>query len=79
MGTLIPRKRKDGSIGYTALIAFKRDGKIARRKPKTFDRKQAANAWMVPRKIELRKPGGVAVRPTAGPSGRRKTSENPPR
>jgi integrase len=59
MGTLIPRKRKDGSTGYTALITLKRDGKIAHREAKTFDRKQAANAWMVTRETDLRKPGGL--------------------
>jgi integrase len=59
MGTLIPRKRKDGSTGYTALITLKRDGKITHREAKTFDRRQAANAWMVTREIELRKPGGL--------------------
>jgi integrase len=62
MGTLIPRKRKDGSTGYTALITLKRDGKIAHREAKTFDRKQAANAWMVTRETELRKPGGLERR-----------------
>jgi hypothetical protein len=59
MGTFIPRKRKDGSTGYTALITLKRDGKIAHREARTFDRKQAANAWMVTRETELRKPGGL--------------------
>jgi integrase len=62
MGTLIPRKRKDSSTGYTAPITPKRDGKITHREAKTFDRRQAANAWMVTREIELRKPGGLERR-----------------
>jgi hypothetical protein len=42
MGHIVPRKRKDGSIGYTAQIVLKRDGKVAHREAQTFDRKQAA-------------------------------------
>jgi hypothetical protein len=59
MGTIIPRKRKDGSTGYTALITLKRDGKIAHREAKTFDRRQAANAWIGRRETELRQPGAL--------------------
>jgi hypothetical protein len=59
MGALISRKRKDGSTGYTALITLKQGGKIAHREAKTFDRRQAANAWMERRESELRKPGGL--------------------
>jgi integrase len=68
MGTLIPRQRKDGTTGYTALITLKKGGKIAHREAKTFDRRQAANAWMERRETELRKPGGLDRRedPTLG-------------
>lgn len=59
MGTLIPRKRKVGTTGYTALNTLKKCGKIAHREAKTFDRRRAAHAWMERRKIELRKPGGL--------------------
>ncbi len=59
MGHIVPRKRKDGSVGYTAQIVLKRDGKVAHREAQTFDRKQAANAWMVRREQELSKPGAI--------------------
>lgn len=62
MGTLLPRKRKDGSTGYTALITLKRGGKIIHREAKTFDRKQAASAWMENREKDLKKPGGLERR-----------------
>ena len=59
MGHIVPRKRKDGSVGYTAQIVLKREGKVAHREAQTFDRKQAANAWMVRREQELSKPGAI--------------------
>jgi integrase len=59
MGTIIPRKRKDGSTGYTAQILLKREGKIVHREAKTFDRKQAASAWLDKREGELAKPGAL--------------------
>jgi integrase len=59
MGHIVPRKRKDGSVGYTAQIVLKRDGKVVHREAQTFDRKQAANAWMVRREGELSKPGAI--------------------
>lgn len=59
MGTIIPRKRKDGSTGYTAQILIKRAGKIVHREAKTFDRRVAANAWLQSRETELAAPGGL--------------------
>jgi hypothetical protein len=49
MGTIIGRTRKDGSKAYTAQIVIKRGGVIVHREAETFDRKQAANAWIVKR------------------------------
>jgi integrase len=60
MGHIVPRQRRDSSIGYTAQIVIKKDGKVAHREAKTFDRRQAANAWMARREDELRKPGAIA-------------------
>ena len=40
MGTILPRKRKDGTTGFTALITLKQNGKIAHREAKTFDRRR---------------------------------------
>lgn len=59
MGTVIPRRRKDGTISYLAQITIKRQGKIAHREAQTFDRRQAANAWLEKRETELAKPGGL--------------------
>ena len=59
MGTIIPRKRKDGSTGYTAQILVKRSGAIVHREAQTFDRKQAAKVWLARRETELRVPGAL--------------------
>jgi integrase len=59
MGTIATRERSDGTKGYQAQIVIK-DGKtIVHRETKTFDRKQAAAAWLERREKELHKPGGV--------------------
>jgi integrase len=59
VGTIIARKRKDGSVGYTAQILIKRKGVIIYREAQTFDRKQAAGAWLKRRETELAKPGAL--------------------
>ena len=59
MGTIIGRTRKDGSKAFTAQIVIKKDGVIVHREAQTFDRKQAANAWIVKREAELKRPGGL--------------------
>jgi integrase len=59
MGTIIERTRKDGSRAFTAQIVIKQGGKIAHREAETFDRRQAANAWIVKRESELKQPGGL--------------------
>jgi hypothetical protein len=53
MGSIIVRTRKDDSKGYTAHIVIKKGGKIVHRETQTFDRKQAANAWMVKREASF--------------------------
>ena len=58
MGTIVPRKRKDGTIGYTAQIVIKAEGKV-HREAKTFDRRQAAAAWLEARERVLRRPGAL--------------------
>jgi integrase len=63
MGTIIPRKRKDGTVGYTAQIVVKRGGAIAHREAQTFDRKQAARHWLFRRETELREPGALEKAP----------------
>jgi len=59
MGSIIERPRKDGSKAFTAQIVIKKDGKIVHREAETFDRRQAANAWIVKREAELKRPGGL--------------------
>ncbi|MDP2411464.1 MAG: site-specific integrase [Pseudolabrys sp.] len=59
MGSIIGRTRKDGTTAYAAQIVIKKDGRIVHREAETFDRKQAANAWIVKREAELKKPGGL--------------------
>lgn len=65
MGTIVARKRKDGSTGYTAQIVIKRGGVIVHRESQTFDRKQAATTWLGRREGELKSDGGLerALRP----------------
>jgi integrase len=58
MGSIIARKRKDGTTGYRVQIVVKRQGNT-HQEARTFDRKQAATAWMVRREQELSKPGGL--------------------
>ena len=59
MGSIISRKRKDGSTGYHAQVTIKRGGLIMHRETRTFDRRQAASAWLEKRETELAKPGAV--------------------
>jgi integrase len=59
MGTINERKRKDGTSAYLAQIVVKRDGKIVHRDNRTFDRRQAAAAWLEKRETELAKPGAI--------------------
>jgi integrase len=66
MGTIIQRSRTDGSIAYMGQISLMRDGRIVHRESKTFDRRQAASAWIRKRETELSKPGAqLGVRPGA--------------
>src|SRR3990167_5425884 len=55
MGSIIARKRKDGSTGYRAQIILKSGGKIISREAKPSDRRPAATAWMARRENELAK------------------------
>jgi integrase len=59
MGTIVARKRQDGSTGYTAQILRKKSGIIIHREAQTFDRRQAASAWLKRRETELSEPGAI--------------------
>ena len=60
MGSIISRKRADGSIAYMAQISIMHDRKIVHREVRTFDRRPAAAAWMKKREAELSKPGALS-------------------
>lgn len=60
MGTILERKRKDGSTGYHAQIAVQRGG-FQHRETKTFDRRPAAAAWMKRREKELADLGDLGL------------------
>ncbi|PBS11370.1 integrase [Lysobacteraceae bacterium NML93-0792] len=53
MGTIVSRRRKDGSLGYTAQIRIHRQGKCIHSESETFDRRQLATEWMRRREAEL--------------------------
>lgn len=59
MGTITPRKRKYGSIGYTVQIRRKEKGRVVYTEAKTFDREAAARAWNEKREKELAQPGAL--------------------
>lgn len=42
MGSIIRRKRKDGSVAYTARVKLQKAGKCAFSQAQTFDRKASA-------------------------------------
>ena len=63
MGSIVSRKRKDGTIGHTAQIRLKDGGKVIFTESQTFDRKPAAQAWLKKRETELAVPGAL-IKPT---------------
>lgn len=68
MGTIVARKRKDGSVGYTAQIRIKHEGKIIHTESQTFERKPAASQWLKRRETELSEPGALAKTKEANPT-----------
>lgn len=59
MGTIQIRQRRDGTKGFQAQVLIKQDGRVVHREQRTFDRKQAASAWLERRESELARPGGM--------------------
>lgn len=53
MGTIVARRRKDGTTGYTARIRLKRDGRLVHTETETFSRKALAQEWLTRREAEL--------------------------
>lgn len=60
MGSIVERKRKDGTVAYMAQIMIMRDRKILFRENRTFERRPAATAWLKKREAELAQPGALA-------------------
>lgn len=59
MGTITKRKRKDGTTAHYAQILIQRKGRIVHREAETFEREQAAKAWLARRETELAQPGAL--------------------
>lgn len=59
MATITARPRQDGTVGYTAQIKIKRGGRVIFSQAATFDRLQAAKAWVARKEKELAKPGAL--------------------
>lgn len=59
MGTIVSRKRRDGTVAYTAQVRIKRGGKVIHSEAQTFNRKSAASAWLKKRETELAQPGVI--------------------
>ena len=67
MGTIIERKRKDGSTGYHAQVVVKKRS-LVHRESRTFDRRPAATAWIKKRKHELGQPGALVTAKVEDPT-----------
>lgn len=59
MGTIIPRKAKDGSTRYRAQIRITKAGKLVYQESDTFSTRALAKAWLARREAELEKPGAI--------------------
>jgi integrase len=59
MGSIVARKRLNGTTGFTAMIRIKRDKQIIHQENQTFDRKTAAATWIKRREAELAAPGAL--------------------
>lgn len=57
MGTILIRRRANGTKAYMGKIILKQNGKVIHRESRTFDRRIAAQAWMVKREADLRENG----------------------
>ena len=57
MGTIIKRRRKNGSTAWLAQITIKKDRKVVVRESKTFERRSTAAAWIEDREERFALPG----------------------
>jgi hypothetical protein len=68
MGAITERRKKDGGKSYLAQVKIVRGGEIVHRENRTFERRQAAAAWLEKREGELRAPGGLERARAESPS-----------
>ena len=61
MGTITPRKNKDGSTSYKAQVRVRKGKKVVFQETQTFERRQAAAAWAKKLETDLNGPGGLAA------------------
>jgi integrase len=59
MGTIIKRRRKNGTIAWLAQISVMRQGKVLLRESQTFERRSTAAAWIENREETLARPGAL--------------------
>ncbi len=59
MGTIVERRRADGTSAYRAQILIKSKGQIVHQESSTFSRRTTAEAWLKRREKELKSPGGL--------------------
>lgn len=57
MGSITPRKRKDGTTAYLAQIVIKAGGRIIHRENKTFPAKREAAGWIARREADIERNG----------------------
>jgi hypothetical protein len=46
MGTIVPRKRADGTTAFVARIRIKQDGQVVYSESDTFEKRSRAETWM---------------------------------
>ncbi|MEE4377405.1 MAG: hypothetical protein V2J55_07820 [Candidatus Competibacteraceae bacterium] len=59
MASITSRRRKGGSIGYTAQVRIRRNGKLVHQEAQTFYRRRHAKEWAQRRELALHEPGGL--------------------
>lgn len=59
MGTIIERRRKNGTIALLAQFSVMRQGKDLLRESQTFERRSTAAAWIENREERLARPGAL--------------------
>lgn len=53
MGTILARRRSDGTVAYMGKIIIRQAGRVIHRESRTFDRQREAKAWLAARETEI--------------------------